>query len=553
MIYLVPVVRRLRPDRRDNVYFFAQRRISSTAFANGSIAYGFQIASVSVFFSWGFHYGFGALINPIFWGIGILWFLFTLPRFSFVLGRAQTLHSFLGSIYKNSVVTRIAAAMTILGLLGAFTAEVAWGSTVISLIRSDAVFIGIVTFIMACFAMFYVIWAGQESIVLADQYRLVVAQAGFSIVLVFLVTLLHWRGHAVQNIGTLLSTVTLVLFLAVVWTTNRQIANARGDNSEQSLQIQCTRCIRGVMIACASVSLLNTITFANSVPGKLWAYHDISSFAQGPINLVSLALLPLFWQYIDFTMWQRLSGVDVRDAADFARVRFSMLRYAIETPISWIFALVAGVALRYGAIPFDAGSIDSGIASIPIALASGNTSFGGIVDVIAAGLFGAAIVAAMMSTADTFIIGATAAFVYDLIPSKVAGISTIKTEGGSQNAVTVGKIAGLFMVLVALTSYWVSTYYGFDLVGVLFGAYSGQLALVPSVLGAIYLGKDVPPSWVSIVSILAGFLSGITATVVALISPEWALYPPLFSLGLSVPTYVIGYLLSPPARDAHNF
>ena len=58
----------LDPD----TFFLAPGRISSTEFANTSVAYGFQIASVSVFIAWGYFYGLGAFVNPVFWGVGIL-------------------------------------------------------------------------------------------------------------------------------------------------------------------------------------------------------------------------------------------------------------------------------------------------------------------------------------------------------------------------------------------------------------------------------------------------------------------------------------------------
>jgi hypothetical protein len=547
LLYLIPVFRGLTYEKRAARFFFAQQQISSTAFANGSIAYGFQIASVSVFFGWGYEYGFGALINPIFWGLGILWFLSFLPKYSFFIGRAQTLHGLLGEKYLAPALKKLAAIMTITGFVGAFTAELAWGSTIVSLINGDPYFVAAITATMALCALFYVVWAGQESIVLADQYRLAVAHVGFASLLFFLVTLLHWGSVTAQSIGAALSFVMVVLFGTVAWATNRQIKNSRGDEIQNALSVRCTRFIRNFMLLTASGAVVNIAVFTfflhtDTVQAVAQNVFHLFNFGQGPINLLSLALLPLFWQFIDFTMWQRLSGVRVESDDDLKRIRFSILRYALETPVSWIFALVAGVALRYGIIPISSEAIQSGISTIPIALSQTTTPLGHVTDALVVGLFGAGVVAAMLSTVDTFVIAATSAYVYDL--TSWATIETVSDNGFTKTdaAVRDGKFVAFGLIALGLTSYWIASYFSFDLVSLLFGAYSAQLSLVPSVLGALYLGSRRPSGRIAIASVVAGFLGGIAATVVALLDPTWSLYPPLFSLGLSIFVYLSGWI-----------
>jgi Na+/pantothenate symporter len=541
LVYLIPILRGLRYEHRAARFFFAQQQISPTAFANSSVAYGFQIASVSVFFGWGFEYGFGALINPLFWGIGILWFLSFLPKYSFFLGRAQTLHGLLGETYCSPNLTKLAAVMTICGFVGALTAELAWGSTIVSLISANPYFIAAITTFMALSALFYVLWAGQESIVLADQYRLAVAHVGFASLLFFVVMLLHWQNAETQAIGIVLSGVMIFLFGIIVWTTNRQVRNSVGEDNSNMLSVRCTRFIRNFMLVGVFGAAVNLIFFWLHANQSTTAVVKTSliNFGQGPINLLSLALLPLCWQFIDFTMWQRLSGVRFESAADLKRIRFSILRYAIETPVSWIFALTAGVALRYGILPLDSVAIQTGISSIPIALAQTTTPMGQAVDAIVAGVFGAGVVAAMLSTVDTFIIAATSAFVYDLTPSATA--STNRSSFKMDTAIQEGKIVAVGLVVIGLISYYIASYFSFDLVSLLFGAYSSQLSLLPAVLGALYLRGHGPSSTIAIASVFLGFLGGIGATVIALVDSTWSLYPPLFSLGISSLVYIAGW------------
>jgi hypothetical protein len=554
LLYLMPVIRGLRYEKRADHFFFAQQQISSTAFANGSVAYGFQIASVSVFFGWGFEYGLGALVNPFFWGVGILWFVSWLPKYAFFLGRAQTLHGFLGEAYETRALTKLTALMTVVGLFGAITAELAWGSTIVTMISANSYFVAGVTAFMAFCALFYVVWAGQESIILADQYRLAVAHVGFASLLFFLVTLLHWRGSDAHYAGASLSFAMTTLFGVVAWATTRQLRNSVGEAEPDALSIRCTKFIRGFMLFGTFGALINLAMFlvkSNGSSAPLQA-SSLVSFEQGTLNLLSLALLPLCWQFIDFTMWQRLGGVRVESDADLRRIRFSLIRYALETPVSWIFALVAGIALKHGAIPISSDAIQTGISSIPIAISQANTPLGEAVDAVVVGIFGAGVVAAMLSTVDTFVIGATSAFVYDL----TSWTGQAKSSGQNPNssaidtAVAGGKFVATGLIIIALASYWFATYFSFDLVSLLFGAYSAQLSLLPAVLGALYLTRDDRPNgYYAITSVMAGFAGGVAATIYALNNSSWSLYPPLFSLGIATAVYGISWALTGRLRS----
>lgn len=125
------------------------------------------------------------------------------------------------------------------------------------------------------------------------------------------------------------------------------------------------------------------------------------NLSQGTPNLLSLALLPLFWQFVDVTMWQRLAAVQLPPQTGSLReklgpIRVGLQRFAFESPVTWLFAIIIGIALRYAPIGITEETIWDGIGNIPIALRDSQPGLGQTVGVGLALAFGAAIVAAML-------------------------------------------------------------------------------------------------------------------------------------------------------------
>ena len=334
VLYIVVTFTADRGTDDPDTFFLARGKITSLDFTNTSVAYGFQIASVSIFFAWGFHYGIGAFVNPFFWGLGILFFLSMLPRLTSFLGSAQTLHGFLGKSYQSHSVTILGAVMTLFGFLGAFTAELVWGSTVLSMVKDDPVFITITTSVMGLFVLFYVLRAGQVSVVKTDQFQLIFAHSSFVALLIALTSLMHWRGDTARAIGLLLSVVTLVLLLVVTRSIYRQLRFERSSVGGSGP----TWVIFSLMAVGSLGALVNVILFFPAIGAttELLQHANLFSLDQGWSNLLSLALLPLCWQFADVTMWQRLSALQRNDLESdellLQRIRLGLRRYAIESP-----------------------------------------------------------------------------------------------------------------------------------------------------------------------------------------------------------------------------
>ncbi|MCP5129173.1 MAG: hypothetical protein H6985_06280 [Pseudomonadales bacterium] len=523
--------------------FYESRGIISPAeFANSSTAYGFQIASVSVFFAFGYFYGIGGIVNPIFWGLGILFFIMAVPRIADFFGTTQTLHGFLGDRYKSSSMTCAASVMTLIGFLGAFTAELVWGSYVLSIISGCPGFINLSVVIMACLVAFYVTRAGHLSVIKTDQYQVVIAYAAFVVLVVFLISLFRGKGAEAQSIGFLLSAVTAVLLLLVAFGISRQIWGNEA-HADIGLGRTISFILLLVVIGGCILSGLNAINFYPALSMLDQALSDtrLYDFNQGTLNLMSLALLPLFWQFADVTMWQRLGATRIPSADHanrYSQLRTGLLRYAIETPVSWILAIIAGIALRYVDIGLTDESIWNGIAEIPLSIIGAETHFGSLLNYIVASLFAAGIVAAMLSTADSFLIASTFTLAYDLAPR--LSKSEMKSKDAWIPSLRFGQVATVLFVLVALIAYWIATFFELDILTILFGAFGAQVSLFPSVAGSVFLGNRTPTWRWALASVVLGFLSGLVVTIVAVNNQEWALYPPLAAIAGSAIIYLLG-------------
>lgn len=161
LIYLVAGLLERQRTVASSEFFLAANQVSSFEFANSSIGYGFQIASVSILFAWGYLHGFGALVNPVFWGVGIVLFGLLLPRMSSYLGSGRTLHGYLGDRYNSRTVEVVASVVTLIAFWGTFVAELAWGSAVFKMFSTNPVIVGSILTGMAIVIAIYLMRAGQ--------------------------------------------------------------------------------------------------------------------------------------------------------------------------------------------------------------------------------------------------------------------------------------------------------------------------------------------------------------------------------------------------------
>ena len=94
LIYLIAALAVKKGEiKNPDDYFIAYKNVGTTPFANSSIAYGFQVATVYPFIVWAATGSISlALANSFFWGVGILVFSFVIPKLKDFIGTDKTLH-----------------------------------------------------------------------------------------------------------------------------------------------------------------------------------------------------------------------------------------------------------------------------------------------------------------------------------------------------------------------------------------------------------------------------------------------------------------------------
>jgi len=207
-------------------------------------------------------------------------------------------------------------------------------------------------------------------------------------------------------------------------------------------------------------------------------------------------------------------------------IRVGLQRFAFESPVTWLFAIIIGITLRHAPIGINEETIWDGIGNIPIALRDSQTVLGKTIGLGLALAFGAAIVAAMLSTADSMLMGALAVFSLDLAPKAKQASEPHPSAPTSASAIRIGRIAIVLFTTTGLGIIWFQLLSGAQILPILLGAYAAQLSLAACVLATLLLGpRPVHRGW-AIASIVAGILATGYATVIALGTPDWALYAP---------------------------
>ena len=356
LVYLVAALIEKRRVVASSEFFLAAGQVSSFEFANSSIGYGFQIASVSIFFAWGYLYGFGALVNPVFWGVGIALFGWLLPRMASYLGSGKTLHGYLGERYNSRTLEVVASLVTLIGFLGTFVAELAWGSAVFKMFSPNPLIVGAILTGMAIVIAIYLVRAGQLNAMRTDQVQLIFTYFGFlalGVALIWLAATGDADAKAMSFILSAALALCLVIMAIMIW---RQIEVERRLATSERFAL--TQFVRPVLLALLAVAVFmlaanlfrswpggDSVRTAVTLPG----FFNLS---QGTANLLSLALLPLLWQFVDVTMWQRLAAVQLPPQTGSLHerlrpIRVGLQRFAFESPVTWLFAIIIGIALRY--------------------------------------------------------------------------------------------------------------------------------------------------------------------------------------------------------------
>lgn len=547
LIYIIGAMSVKRKDlTHPDEFFVAYRKVGVTAFSSSSIAYAFQVSTIYPFLLWGAsNFYFVPAVNTICWGAGIVLFYLCFNRYKHFIGQDVTLHGFLGKQYGKSVRV-IASYLTIIAFLGYAISETYFGSKVLlSIIEDRNLFYMSVT-IALFFVYGYIAYGGQLSSIRTDQLQLVISYLGTFGLMLYLLFVLLTNGNIPS--GTLnISFAILLVYIPIILAIRKlQFIRFSEENTRanKTINISLNSAIVVLLLSLFGVAL-------HKVLGSKFQFNfaglvNVQGF--GIAGLLSLMLLPLIWQFVDLTNWQRLLAVKPTSNDETLslhhNIRRGLIIYAIESPFTWIVFLFFGL-LSVSALPNF--TFQDLLIDIPKCLISSSS----LIQRFFGYTFIVSVLAIMLSTVDSFLVGTIFTFVYDS-NSKTRNILDSKNENDirtNYNRITnTGRIFGLVAIVAGLSFFIIfdkSVSNGGELfINMLLAFYSAQLAFFPLVFGTLFLRRHPSEFWAN-ASMTIGAIAGITLGIYAVVwDPTYAWYPILLSTFLSSLIFVAGLILT---------
>ncbi len=515
-------------------YFAAFKKVGKTEFTSSSIAYGFQVSTIYPFLFWGASmFLFVPFVNAVFWGIGILLFYFSFNKISKFLGNGKTLFGLIGESYGQKARI-IASLLTVVGFIGFIIAELWFGSRVLLSIFPDNIWLYVSVFIFIFFIAVYLFRAGQVSSIRTDQLQLTFTYFGVFGIIIYLLYLTFNNGITINgalNWGLIVLTIMTPIILL--------IRKARFISLSTSFDKILNLVITLFFISIIVLSVL--IISTNSNKFELNNFINLEGF--GYIGLISLIILPLGWQFVDLTNWQRLLSVKEShsDSEINQNIKKGLLNFAIESPFTWILFIVFGLLISTS---FPNWTFEDILIDFPKQMI--NSSF--ILEQILGYTFIVSIISIMLSTLDSFIMGISFTYTYDINSKTCKLIEEQKTFDINETRLILnkGKYFGFLSVIIAVVFFIVFDNYiigGGDLfINLLLTFYTAILSILPLIIGVVFLKSRPNENW-AVLSMLIASAVGIGIGVYSvLFNPEYAWYPIIVCFILSFAIYFGGLL-----------
>ncbi len=500
-----------------DTFFLPKNSLNHFEFANSSIAYNFSISTVVIAMAWGFNASFISLINPLAWGLGIVLFTFLLSRVLKTVIHGETIHGYLARHYNMKSIGYITALVSLLSFIGMALAELAVGVSILSNVLTSPTTALLVISIIALAVSSYVHIVGQHAALRTDQIQL-----AFAYTAIFAVLGSFWIWVSKTSSVGAVFVIMAVVLLVILYLLSKQKSHVQG-----LFQVWIRR------ILFSGVILSFIVLISSGFHGSLPEIKIIPGLFQNTLfvkwDFIAILVLPFVWQFVDTNMWQRISSFEKShdDEKTLKSLKKSFLRFALESPLTWVYAVCAGMLLRYTSIGVDGNSIWN-LGGVFPGLIYGLGALG----IVVAFLFTLASFATMFSTFDSMFISALFVINKDVIH-----------EEKESNFVS-KKVAwlGYGFTLLILALLWIQQIKGINFAVFLFGAYGVLVTMFPPVLGVLF-PKFKANKYVTFLSITSGMLAGLYVTYLATSDFSLTNIPPLVAIVVSSIVYLLGTLL----------
>jgi hypothetical protein len=546
-IYLVPVfLLNRRNYRRAQDYYVSSGFTSRKIFQNSAIAYALQMATFGPFFAWGAAGDFWpAIVNSFFLCLGLfLVYKLRIPLITFLDEALSgdtsiTVHEFLARSHGNSSLVRVtSSALTVFALTGLVVGEIFGVTAVLKpIFLQDTGITYIFVFAMLTLMFLYTFAAGNSGVMRSDQLQLGVTYVGLFATVAGLAWFTLQHSHQQLSDAAFFSmAASLVICVAILvyrrlsfldtspvdTSSNQEVENQEPNSLVLHLFQAFEKLLNffiPISIGCAA-SLLAWILFSHPLGVSSTFGALARSLSAGTslsfVGYLALFLLPLFYQVVDITNWQRLAAYE-KSKSDAAGADESLLDafrvYAIESSLIWMIMCLFG-ALCVFALASPTVTISDISSFVQALLNSPNALVLGILS-----SFLAAVFAIALSTISSVFSASLGTIRYDIIPalkpSWSPGVADASNEDLAQQWT---KVAGICLYLIIASGlYWVDSQgLKFDsgkFLAFLFAFYCAQLSFVPLILGPLYRKKGekfgtITPAW-AFATLMSGTAAGI--------------------------------------------
>jgi hypothetical protein len=571
-ISLVPVVLlRRKTYARAQDYFVSSGHTPPGVIQNSSIAYVLKISMFGPLIAWGASGDvWPAIISAAFLGLGLyLMYLARRPLLAFLgdalsRDRSVTINEFVAERHGNDARVRLlASGLTVFALTGLIICETVGVANILKpLLPGNAgLFYICVAAVLASMVLCTVV-SGNSGAMYSAQLQLGLLYFGLfgsAVVLLYLEVsaLKSMPPYAVLGIAfAAVFCILLPVSRRSRYVDNNVITDTGADaTARPRFGARLLRGFQRTLNITISVfaSLIIVITVMESYSEGISAIaHDSAAALLAPtrtpgMGLLALALLPLFYQMVDITNWQRIAafakdrdeGRDEQSPWSVAFKRF-LKAYAAETPLAWLFICALGAILAVSAA--EPNSVDVVRAFIEQLISQQNS-----VTTAALWLLLVGVLAMALSTMIALFSASLCTIRYDIAPIFSPGLAP--REGGALVEAKATRLAvaagGALCVVVLAASSFFEGYLQIALtssrfLALVFAFSCAQLAFAPLVLGPL-IGRTghgfgtVTSGW-ALGILAAGAAMGVGAVTVYLATGWetwlWAAIPACLGTGV---------------------